>query len=789
VTGRGIAALALAAAAPVVAFGLFRFSAAVTPVAAKDLPGERFESVRFLDRHGRLLQEVLSLDSSRSVRVPLSRVSPSFIQAILSAEDRRFLSHGGVDYPAVARATVANLRAGRIVSGGSTVTCQLARLVRPAPRTVATKFREWHLAFRMEAGMSKAEILEEYVNRLPMGGNLYGVEAGARGWLGVSASDLTVAQAAYLAAIPNAPSRLTPRRDAGALRARQKRIIAAMARCGAIGSAEAARSAKEEVAPLPAEASFIAPHLVFRLLRELPPGSREVITTIDADLQRRATRLVAATVSSLRGQSVTNGAALIIDNATGETLAYVGSTDWLSGEDDGRIDGAATPRQPGSALKPFLYSLAFERDFTPASVLPDVPAFYRIPEGLYSPRNYSKVSYGPVRLRAALANSLNIPAVRLTDAVGVEPFLSRLKALGFASLTRGADHYGLGLVLGGGEVTLTELAGGYLALARGGRYAPPLFVLAVDGKRTPRVSPVPVIDPRAASQVTDILSDRFARSAEFGVDSVLAFPFACAAKTGTSWEYHDNWTAGYTSEQTVAVWVGNFDRRPMQRVSGVTGAGPLFARLISDLYRGADDPERFVPAPGLAEITVCALSGKSPRPWCPHTVSERVREEERNALASTPCDLHVRQRIDLRNGLLATGRTPEAFAGERVFAALPPAYRDWYRAAGVTPPPTAASPIDGDGGPAATRGATSLAITRPADGAVFARLPDLAADYQSIRFAATGDGAEVVRWLLDGRELGTTEGGRELLWTAEPGEHELVARTDGSSDRVRFRVK
>jgi len=563
---------------------------------------------------------VLARDTERAVRVPLDRVSPRFTQAILATEDARFAHHDGVDGVALTRALWQIVTTHHVVTGGSTITMQLARLRFGLRRDPLGKLAAIVLARRIEAGTSKAQILEAYVNRIPMGGDLVGVEAAARSYLGVPAADLDLAQAALLAALPNDPVELDPYEHRAALESRRRAVLARMVAAGTTSAADAARAALEQVRLVPrSEGIVAAPHLLFRLAGSAPSDTARLRTTIDRDLQLFVENETARVVGALSDRGVRDGAAIVIDNRDGAILAYAGSADYFARAGAGKNDGVVALRQPGSTLKPFLYELAFERRVVrPTTILADVPTTYAIP-GMhaYAPSDYSDRFAGPVRARIALADSLNVPAVRVLSDVGVSSFLQRLRALGFNHLRQDADHYGLGLALGDGEVTLEELAGAYATIARGGV---PVRVHAVAD--TPPAPPgAPIGSSIEWSLVTDMLADPHARARAFGVASLLKTPFMSAVKTGTSSNFRDTWTAGFTADYTVATWVGNFDGTPMRRVSGVTGAAPLWNHIIRHLAERTA-PRGFAPPHGSVRRPMCATTGVRPTRDCTSVVSE-----------------------------------------------------------------------------------------------------------------------------------------------------------------------
>ncbi len=595
---------------------------AVRPIGPRAFAGGA-NAVTFEDRGGVPLGTVLARDSEHAVRVPLARVSPRFLAAVRAVEDARFEQHGAVDPFALARAAWQLGRTGHVVSGGSTITMQLARLRWELPHSLVGKLEEIVLATRIEAGTSKDAILEAYVNRLPMGGDLVGVEAGARTYFGTPAAELDLAHAAFLAAIPNAPAELDPYAHRDALETRRRLVLQRMVATGATTAGEATRAASEPIDVLPrSDGIAAAPHLLFRLAAGVPPEATRVRTTIDGELQAFAENATQQIVGGLGERGARDGAAIVLDNRDGAILAYVGSADYFAREGAGKNDGVTALRQPGSTLKPFLYELAFERRTArPTTILADVPTTYAIP-GLhaYSPGDYSQRFAGPVRARIALADSLNVPAVRVLSDAGVPAFLDRLHALGFRHLTRDADHYGLGLALGDGEVTLEELAAAYATIARGGRTVR-AYALLDGGGSVAAGGPPNVGATSEWALVTDVLADAHARARAFGVRSLLHTSFPSAVKTGTSSDFRDTWTVGFTRDYTVATWVGNFDGSPMRRISGIAGAAPLWNRIIRHLAE-RDAPQAFAPPHGYVRRPMCATTGVRPTRACRSVVAE-----------------------------------------------------------------------------------------------------------------------------------------------------------------------
>ncbi|MFO7542964.1 MAG: penicillin-binding protein 1C [Thiobacillus sp.] len=532
-------------------------------------------SAWLLDRHGAVMQEV-RVDFSRRQGEwqVLSAISPTLTRTVVAFEDKRFDDHGGVDGRALAHAVWQNFK-GENRRGASTLTMQLAGFLQPelasgARKGLWGKLRQMVAAWRLERSLSKPQIMEAYLNLAPFRGEARGVAAASNMLFGKGASALTEDEALLLAALLPAPQASTERVAARACRyAKQPTDSAACVHLQRL--AHAALPGQSAWAMADA-APHLAPHLT------LAAGSR-IRTTLDLGLQRRAMAVLESQVSQLAGEDVEDGAVLVLDNASGEVRAYVGSR---RGARQHQVDGVRAMRQAGSTLKPFLYALAIEkRILTAASWLDDSPVAITTPSGQYVPQNYDRQFKGRVSARTALAGSLNVPAVRTLLLTGVEPFHQRLLQLGLP-LARDADFYGYALALGAPEVDLWSLTNAYRALANGGR--------ANSARLLPGQAAAfrPVVNPAAAFIVADILSDRAARSVTFGLENPLATPFWSAVKTGTSKDMRDNWCVGFSQRYTVGVWVGNFDGRPMRGVSGVTGAAPVWLELMQALHAQPD---------------------------------------------------------------------------------------------------------------------------------------------------------------------------------------------------------
>ena len=557
-----------------------------------------------LDRNGRELQRLRLDDSARRYAwVSVDQVSPALKEALLASEDQRFYEHEGVDWKAAFKAAVGNL--GNLgnanVRGASTLTMQLAGMLDPelkrdnAPRSFSQKVRQTRAALALEASWKKDEILEAYLNLVDFRGELQGVAAMSHGLFGKAPHGLNRREAALAAALirgPNATPRRVAERACWLLTLQHSaggRKPAAADTCDGL-AVEVAQTLARAYAAFPQ--ADAAPHVARKLLTR--PGLR-VTSTLDAGVQAAARGALRARLAELGGRQVEDGAVVVIDNASGFVLAYVGSSGDLSQAP--QVDGAAALRQAGSTLKPFLYGLAIEQGrLTAASVLDDSPVELRTDGGLYIPRNYVKSYRGPVSLRASLAGSLNVPAVRTLTMVGPDRLVERLRAVGLATITESGDFYGFSLALGSADVTLAQLTNAYRALANGGLWSPLRFEA-----RQPSVQPRRVMDLNASYIVADILADRTARAVAFGLANPLETPFWSAVKTGTSKDMRDNWTIGFSSHYTVGVWVGNASGGPMHDVSGVSGAAPVWRDVMLHLHRRVKGGDPAPPAGVVAQ--------------------------------------------------------------------------------------------------------------------------------------------------------------------------------------------
>jgi penicillin-binding protein 1C len=761
---RGRLAAAVMALACVVALALW---ARLGPLPDGFLDRDSFISTTVVDRNGVVLYEALSGTETRSSWMEPGEVPEALVAATLAAEDHRFFDHAGVDPVAIARAMLANARARRMVQGGSTLTQQLVKQIRIArgERPLRTTFRdkagEMLLALRLEHRLTKDEILALYLNLAPYGNQYVGAKRAARGYFDRDPGMLTLAQAAFLAGLPRRPSGYDPYRHFDRASARQSRVLDRVGELDLAPEPDVETAKAERLALRTRRDDLAAPHLVQRVLAEQRGG--RIRTTIDARLQRAVSGIIESRRLELERHAARNVAVAVLDNATGEWLAWEGSGNYFDARHGGAIDGVTTPRQPGSALKPFTYALAFEHGYTPASILPDIPShFQTAKEGvLYSPRNYDGRFRGPLRARLALAGSQNVPAVALASEIGVPDVVRFLRRAGLTTLEKNADHYGLGITLGNAEVRLDELVAAYAMLARGGRAAETRYLAGGE-----RAEGEQILSPRTAWWIAGILSDDDARAWSFGRGSSLEFTFPVASKTGTSQAYHDNWTIGFTRDVTVGVWVGNFDRTTLRNSSGVTGAAPIFRAVMlaaleirNDRLPAPEDPPTVARDPGLRRVRICELTGLAATDRCPGVAVEELGE------MPSSCDWH---HVD-------DGET---------LVAWPPEYQAWARSRGLLRErAVAVAEAARAGDPAPTREARRpvFAISSPPSGATYLIDPTLRREFQTLplRVALSGPVREIA-WSVNGRSLGRSRSDGSIDWPLEPGEHRFVA-SDGAA--------
>lgn len=660
-------------------------------------------------------------------------------KAMVAAEDRRFWSHPGVDGLAISRAAVQNLLFGHRVSGASTLSTQVIRLVEPRRRTLPTKVIEAFRALQMERHLSKREILAQYLDRAPFGGNIVGIEAAARRYFGKGAAQLSLAEAALLAGLPQSPSRLRPDRHPDRAKQRQAYVLARMEACGFITGQQRAEALAQPLNARLGKYPFRAPHFCDLVGVPAQPAADSTIrTTLDADLQRLAEKTLRR---HLAGSESGGGAVVVLDVKSGAVRAMVGSPDYAA-RGAGQVNGAMAPRAAGSTLKPFAYALALDRGLvTPATVLTDIPTRFRD----FDPRNFSADFRGLVSVRDALVLSLNLPAIDIERRVGQERFHATLRALGLSTIDQPAAHYGLGLVLGNAEVRLLDLANAYACLARGGGWAPVRFV---ESTNPPPLKSL--FSPEACWLIDDILSGEERAMDTTGHAADVRLP-PMAWKTGTSAGLRDAWTVAWNPDVVIGVWVGNPNGSSSDELVGRKAATPIAWDLFRRLYPDNQGPWFARPAV-VEERVVCSVSGCVPGPHCEHRDEDwSIAQVSRHEV----CPVH-------RNG--AEAAWPVAVASFLSRRAAPAV---------------------------ADEPASAVRIRTPARGSIYRKLPELDADAQRLALDAASDRTgETLHWFVDDRPIGQSHVGQPLFWPLEHGLHQIVCSTArGLSDCVQIAVE
>jgi penicillin-binding protein 1C len=720
---------------------------------AKDLPDpneivtrqETFETTKIYDRTGQvLLMEVIDPRRGDRTLLPLKEIPEALRNATIALEDKTFYGNIGIDPKGIARAFLLNLQ-GKGVQGGSSITVQLVKniLIPEEERyeiSYARKIKEAIMAMEISRLYSKDQILEWYLNTNYYGNWAIGAEAAAQVYFGKHAQELTLAECAMLAPIVQYPA-MNPIDNPEEAKKRQGIALSRLVEEGYITQTEADAASAE---PLQIRTSIlkrydiVAPHFAMYVRKQLEDrygaellyqGGLKVYTTVDLDIQRIAEEEARAQVARLQEQKkdVNNAAVVVLRARTGEILAMVGSIDYWNEAIDGNVNVAVAPRQPGSSFKPFSYVTAFHQGHTAAEMVMDVhTCFDDYPNPPYCPEDYDRKYLGPESFRTALARSRNIPAVKVLDMVGVGNVIRTAHAMGINTLNQDLDYYGLSLTLGGGEVWLLDMAYAYSVFANGGvmmgqpaklprpgyRELDPVSILRVedangqvlDEYKQPEARNVVLADgrelsPQEAYLLTNVLSDNNARAAVFGANSALRLSRPAAAKTGTTTDWRDVWTIGYTPQIVTGVWVGNNDNTPMVDVSSAQAAGPIWHNVMERIYNEGyatrllgEVVDNFSQPPGMTRVEVCAVSGLLATEHCPNRVKELFIE---GTEPTEYCNVHRVERVNRQSGKLATACTPPELVEERVFEIYPPEAADWVREQGIPQPPTQRDEIYG----------------------------------------------------------------------------------------------
>jgi penicillin-binding protein 1C len=700
-------------------------------------------------------------------------MNPRVALCLVEIEDRRFYSHGGIDLRALGRSLVNNLR-GMPRQGGSTIAMQVAAMQRPAPRTALNKLREACVAYAMVSRHGREGVLRQYLKIVPQGNQIFGVAYSARRYFRKPLADLGLAESALLASLPKSPGKMNLFTSAGyaAARSRAELVLATLGSRGLITDEERLTATERlaTIGPLPRESRpSWAYHYILRVLDDEAARrgsySRPLATSLDPGIQAIASRAADRALAENGPRGAMNVAVVIADRRSGQVLGYVGSASFFDAEGSGSINYARAPRSSGSALKPILFARGLDSGaFTPASVLADLPFAVLSPGGEYRALNFDDDYLGPMLYRRALANSRNVPAIRVLEGVGVGEFLVLARSMGLARSSEGADHYGYGLAIGGLYVTLEDLVAAYGCLANDGR----AFSLRWERDASPDSRGERFLSAYAARTIASYLSDPSARYPSFPRMGSMEFPFPVAIKTGTSQGFRDAWTLAFSDSYLIGIWIGRPDNGPMNHVAGLVTAR-YAAEAIAELHPRQTEGIDVVPFP-LPEgeaAEVCPISGELAGPDCPSSQRE-IFPRGRSPLGA--CAVHRRYAVDIADGALAGAGTPPSRVALRPFVVLPPEYALWGAKRGLAPPPERA---EGAARPA-------IKIAYPSDGARYRFDPGTPARFQSIPLQAlvSPRTAELL-WWSDGSLVAKASYPYGSRLPLAPGRHVLAVGLPG----------
>lgn len=706
------------------------------------------QSTMVFDRQGKLIREIVSHEDTFKTNIKLKQVPKKLINFILQAEDKRFYKHYGIDFLSFIRASWQNLKSLKVVSGASTLDQQVVRMKGQIKRSFLTKPWVMMEAIRLNFHHSKNDILEYYLNSLPFGHRVRGIKQAAHYFFNKELINLNTDEIATLAVLPRSPSRLLNKKK---LLVKTRNQLLANMKIKPLNSDKVrfdfARRLKS------------APHFMRYLLNECHScqTNGKIETSLDLTLQKELQLIMQANIGNLKSKHVGAGAALVVDNYTGEILSYIGSHDFFA-DNGGQIDGVSQMRQPGSTLKPFTYALAFQHDHHPSSILFDVETNFNVGAGIYKPKNYSNKFMGPVRASFALANSLNIPALYLADYYSAQYLQSFFESFSF-SFPRGSEHYGIGLTLGNAEVNLLQLVRAYTSFPRRGE-----MIELSPFKNTSKQIRKTQLKAETADLISLILEENHRREHSFGRWNNLNLPFQFSAKTGTSTNFRDNWVVGFNDRFTIGVWVGNFNNQEMGKVSGITGAGKIFfqmALLINEKYPAQ------VKNYNLAIRKICLLSGELARNDCNETAMEYFTSKN---LPKHKCTFHKKTLVrDCReNGDMVNVPIVD-ISGKSSY---------WSQYSSIEPvedqianfcpfSPKRVQDID--------LAKSYIEFKSPVSGAFYAVDPVIPRDQQKLSFEfVTNSKIKNIDWILNDKPIGSSV--NEFSWPLEKGKKHLKAK-------------
>ncbi len=749
------------------------YQVAILPDELPDL--KNLQGVTILDRKGETVVDLLSQREEHLSWVPLADVNATLIQSFVHSEDKRFFEHHGVDYLAIVRAAAQSVLNMRLVSGASTITMQLTRIYWPELGKPKNKFAQLIQAHRIEASYSKGEILQLYLNLVPFAYQIVGIGKACLYFFDKNCEQLSLAESTGLAILPRNPALYS--QDPEQLKRMRNKLITSIDSVQPIEAMVLNQALNEPVFLHNKKTSNHAYHFIERVKKSEDTIHRSTIkTTLDLSLQKEVQNIVNSHMaySHILGDSI---AVLVIGNNRSEVLSYVGSADFFEPR-FGMFDVVHARRSPGSALKPFIYALALENKWTLSSVLPDIPLSFAVNNGVFNPNNYGGQFSGPRQLRYALANSMNIPALFLTSSLSDGSVINKLHQFGFKSLELPESHYGIGVSLGNGEVSLWELAQAYSTLARGGQFEAISFLKNNDQKILSRR----VISPSISYLISDVLSDSKARAAEFGRDGPLEFTFPVAVKTGTSSDYRDHVTVGYTKDYTVALWRGNSDGSPLGvKISAVSNTGVIFHDIMEHLHRIR--PATWMKKPDdIVKKEVCSVTGLLPG---------EIRGATRSELYVAGTEPTEKSRAHQK--IIVTDCNQKNEVRDITYINYPSKYFNWANSKNEPTLPNQLKNICGftqaevnaylsDSG--------NPMISAPVNKTIFAVDPTIPPSHQKLRLEFKHINQQSLQLFVDNKPYRNITGKQYLFWSLRKGKHQFEIRKNNQilGDRIQISV-
>jgi len=759
-------------------------------------------TIKIWDRNNILLYESAGV-IGKKIPITYDKLPKYVINATVASEDTSFWENPGIDIKAITRSLIMNIKSLRIVSGASTITQQLARITvispnQSSPRTLTRKIREILIALRINLSYSKKEIITKYLNEVYYGNLAYGIQAAANTYFHKDVSQLSLAESAFLTGLISSPEVRNPFTDMKAAKIAQANVLDLMVKNKFISLSQATEAKNEEISLDKPLNDIKAPHFVHYIQEELAKMNLKnkeginVYTTLDFYDYSLSEDIAKLWVDKLHDEhNLSNASLILLKNDTGEILDMLGGIDYFDTKNDGQVNLATSLRQPGSALKPVTYATAFMNGYTPATLIYDVKKVYKTKKGEgFTPNNYDGRYHGLVLARDALASSLNLPAVEMLNRIGINQFLNVAKDLGITTLNQ-EDRYDLSLTLGGGEVKLLDLTNVYASFARGGIYKEPYAIEKIISdtgkslyrhKNTEGMSVLGKNGKQIAYLISNILSDPKARLISFNEKNPLVLSHPAAVKTGTTTDWHDNWTVGYTLDYTVGVWVGNNDNHPMKDITGIVGAAPIWNQFFEEFLKGKP-VNQFIRPDDIKEVEICKITGQLPGDVCPEKTTEVfIKGTE----PKTVSKMLKKVKVDKRNNLLSTDKCPADFVEDKIFIDYPPEVYSWAVENNQEIIPKEFSPLCKNvNNYSPLNEQPFLSITYPREGSVFQSAP-LIVNNQAIVFEInTSSAISKISWYVDDKFYKTTEESPfNASWDPEIGKHILYAEGQTANDQI-----